>query len=70
MIGQWVQLYSTEDSTQYSVIICVGREREWMCVHIQLKITLLYRRNYHNLEIYFSKTFRKRKKKKKNRSSC
>ena len=29
-------LYSTESSTQYSVIIYVGKEseREWMCVYI------------------------------------
>ena len=29
-------LYSTENSTQYSVIIYAGKEseREWMCVHL------------------------------------
>ena len=30
-------VYSTGNSTQYSVIICFGKEseREWMCVHVQ-----------------------------------
>ena len=29
-------LYGTENSTQYSVIICVGKESEskWMCVYV------------------------------------
>ena len=31
-------LYSTEDSTQYSMIIHVGKkpEREWMYVHVEM----------------------------------
>ena len=31
-------LYSTENSTQYSAIIYVGKEseREWMCIYVQL----------------------------------
>ena len=36
MIGQWGPLlYSTENSTQYSLIPHVEKEseREWMCVH-------------------------------------
>ena len=35
MIGQWGLLYSTGNSTQYSVLIYVGKEseREWICVH-------------------------------------
>ena len=36
MTGQRNLLYLTENSTQYSVIIYVGKyyEREWMCVHV------------------------------------
>ena len=36
MIGQWGPASSTEHSTQYSVVIYVGKEseREWMYVHV------------------------------------
>ena len=36
MTGQWDLLYNTENSTQYSAIIYVGKEseREWMCVYV------------------------------------
>ena len=43
-------LYSTENSTQYSVIIYVGkdlRENEYAYVHEW--VTLMYSRSYHNL---------------------
>ena len=38
MTGQWDLLYSTENSTQYSVIIYVGKEseREWICAYVRL----------------------------------
>ena len=38
MTGNWDLLYSTENSTQYSVKIYEGKEseREWMCVHVQM----------------------------------
>ena len=43
-------LYSKENSTQYSVIIYMGKEseREWICVYVWL-CPLLYSRNYHSL---------------------
>ena len=34
MIGQWQSLYSTESSTQYSVMICVGEESERRVMYI------------------------------------
>ena len=52
-------LYSTENCTQYSVIIYRGKEseREWICYRYN-RITLLYSRNYFNLvnQLYFNKT--------------
>ena len=51
--------YSTGNSTQYPVIIYVGKdsEKEWIYVSYNW-ITLLYRRNYHNLvnQLYVNKT--------------
>ena len=50
--------YSTGNSSQYSVMVYVGKEseREWICVYIYNWITLLYRRNYHNIvnQLYFN----------------
>ena len=39
-------LYSTGNSTQYSVMICVGKEskREWMCVHVWLNHFVLWQK--------------------------
>ena len=58
-------LHSTENSTQYSVIIDVGKEseREWMCVRVYLN-PLLHSRNCHKLvnQLYFKKTFKNEKK--------
>ena len=59
-------LYNTENSTQYSVIIYVGKEsKENECVHMYNGITLLYSRNYHNLvnQLYFNKTLKSEDKK-------
>ena len=61
-------LYSTENSTQYSVIIYVGKEseREQMCIYMYNRITLLYR-NHHNIvnQLYFNKAFKKERSLKK-----
>ena len=58
---------ATGNSTQYSVMVYVGKEseKEWMCVHV-LKTTLLYCRNYHNLlnQLYFNSNLKKKWKKK------
>ena len=52
--------YSTWNSTQYSVIIYMGKEseKEWICVYYNW-ISLLYGRNYYNIvnQLYFNKTF-------------
>ena len=57
-------LYSTGNSTQYSVMVYVGEEseKEW-CVYIYNWITLLYSRNYHNMvnQLYFNKTLKNEK---------
>ena len=61
-------LYSTENSTQYLVIIYVGKdsEREWIMdnVYMYSWITLLHSRNYHNIvkELYLNKNFKNGKK--------
>ena len=66
-------LYSTENSTQCSVIICVGKEseREW-CPYMYNWITLLYSRNDHSLvhQLYFNKTLKNGKKKCIKRHPC
>ena len=52
-------LYSTGNSTQYSVMICMGENvKENGCVYMCNRITLLYSRNYHNLvhQLDFNKT--------------
>ena len=52
----------TENSTQYAVIISMGRdsEREWI-VYMCNSMTLLYSRNYCSLvnQLYFNKTLKK-----------
>ena len=54
-------LYRTENSTQYSVIIYVGKEseKEWV-MEMHKWITLLYNRNCHNLvnQLYSNKTLK------------
>ena len=61
-------LYNTENSTQYSVTIYMGKEseREGMCAHA----TLLYSRNYHNIvnPLHFNKTLKNLKNKNKKNS--
>ena len=63
MTGQWGHaLYGTENSTQYSVIIYVGKNLKGNgCVYMYNWITLLYSRIYHNLvnQIYSNKDFKK-----------
>ena len=59
-------VYSTENSTQYSVIIYVGKElqRKWtyvcvcVCVCVCITESLLYSRNFHRIvnQLYFNKT--------------
>ena len=51
----------TENTTQYSVIIYIGKESEReSCMYMYNGITLLYSRNYHNLvnQLWFNKTFK------------
>ena len=59
-------LCSTENCTQYSVIIYVGKEseRQWICVYVSLN-HLVVRQKYHNSvhQLYFDKNFKKWKKK-------
>ena len=56
-------LNDTGNSTQYSVIIYMGKEseKEWMHVYVQLN-HLVYSKNYHNTvnQLYFNTTFFKR----------
>ena len=59
-------LYSTENSTQYSMIIYVGKnQKENGCVYKCNSITLLYSRNYQNIvnKLCFNKTLKNEKKK-------
>ena len=60
MTGQWrPAVYSMGNSTQYSVMVCVGKEseKEWMCIQEWLNTLSLYSRNYHNIvnQLYFNK---------------
>ena len=58
-------LYSTENSTQYSMKIYVGKnQKENGCVYKCNSITLLYSRNYHNIvnKLCFNKTLKNEKK--------
>ena len=58
-------LYSTENSTQYYVMVYVGKEseRKWMCAHGWLN-HFVVSGIYHNLvnQLYFNKPFKKDKK--------
>ena len=60
MIGKWDLLFSTENSTQYSVIIYVGKKnlRENGYVYMYDWDTSLYSRNHHNFVnyLYFNET--------------
>ena len=58
------QLYSTENSTQYSVIIYMGKNlKENGYVYMYNWIILLYSRNYHNIvdQLHFNKTLKNEK---------
>ena len=46
--------FSTENSTQYSVIIYVGKESENGYVYVHGWVAFWYNRNYHNLVNYTS----------------
>ena len=56
-------LYSTGNSTQYSVMVYMGKEKNG-CVSLHNWITLLYRRNYHPIvnQPYFNTPFKYEKK--------
>ena len=51
-------LHCTENSTQYSVIIYMGKESEKIDMYMYNWITLLYIKNYHNTvnQLHFNKT--------------
>ena len=60
-------LYSTENSTQYYVIICLRKVSERDCVYMYNWITLLYNRNYHIVyQLHFNKTLKNKKNHTKN----
>ena len=59
-------LYSTGNSSQYSVIIHMGKdsEKEWIPIHVN-SVRLLYSRNYHSIvnQLCFIKILKTKKKK-------
>ena len=58
-------LYSTGNSSQYSVIIHMGKdyEKEWIPIHVN-SVRLLYSRNYHSIvnQLCFIKILKTKKK--------
>ena len=63
MVGQQGPAVQPRELSQYSAIIYVEKEpeREWICVHMYNRITLLYSRNDHNIvnQAFFNKTLKK-----------